>query len=322
MIASLSIAGIPPLAGFFSKDEIVAATLHHPFFFVMTLLIAFMTAFYMWRLCFMTFFGEPRDHHRWEHAHESPKVMTYPLVLLAFLAVTAGWVGLPSDLLFGHGISSFLYFGAHAPEHHSPNWLLLLGSALVGAAGITLAATMYYWKKISPDNIVRAFKPIHTFFYNKWFFDELYFGVIINPITRFATFLWKFDAGVIDGAVNGTAWLTILWADVKTWFDVWIVDGAVNGAGWVVRQAGNGLRYLQNGKAQFYGLTIAAVIVFIALLKLEMNIVGGRFPYLTIVFAVGVVVLAVFARFNGSNTEPPDEPSKLEDFRVTVEDKG
>ncbi|RKX22888.1 MAG: NADH-quinone oxidoreductase subunit L, partial [Candidatus Zixiibacteriota bacterium] len=94
LIASLSISGIFPFAGFWSKDEIVASTTGHPIFMFFTLLIAFMTAFYMWRLCFLTFFGKPRDQQKYDHAHESPRSMTWPLAFLGFLAVTAGWVGI------------------------------------------------------------------------------------------------------------------------------------------------------------------------------------------------------------------------------------
>ncbi|HOD67610.1 MAG TPA: NADH-quinone oxidoreductase subunit L [candidate division Zixibacteria bacterium] len=320
MIASLSIAGIFPLAGFWSKDEIVAATLDHPVFFVLTLAIAFMTAFYMWRLCFLTFFGEPRDPHRFAHAHESPANMTYPLVFLAVLAVSAGWVGLPMEWLTGHGIASFLYFGAEAPEHHTPAYWLMGVSLLVGLAGIGLAAAMYYWKKISADSVVRAVRPVHAFLYHKWYFDELYFAAIVNPLSRFAGLLWKFDAGIVDGAVNGTAWLTILWADIKQWFDTWIVDGAVNGAGWVVSGFGGLLRYLQSGRPQFYALTIGAVLVFAALAKLEANVAGARFPYLTVIFGAGVILLGLFAR-SGRDAGGPDEPSEAKEFQVTVEEK-
>jgi NADH-quinone oxidoreductase subunit L len=146
MIASLSIAGIFPLSGFWSKDEIVAAASHHPIFLIGTLAIAFMTAFYMWRLCFLTFFGEPRDQHRFDHAHESPKNMTYPLVFLAVLSICAGWVGLP---WIHKGFATFVYHG-EAYEPHA-NYLLMAISLIVGLSGIYLAYLMYYKKSISAD---------------------------------------------------------------------------------------------------------------------------------------------------------------------------
>ncbi len=311
MIASLSIAGIFPLAGFWSKDEIVAATLHHPIFLVGTLLIAFMTAFYMWRLCFLTFFGKPRDQHRYEHAHESPKNMTYPLIFLAVLAVGGGWVGLPFDWIFGHGFSSFVAFQGHF-EHHAPSFILMGVSLLVGLSGISLAYLMYYKKAISAEAMGQRFRALHTFLWNKWYFDELYFGYIVNPITSFAKFMWTFDARIIDGVVNGTAWLTILWSDVKQWFDTWIVDGAVNGSGWIVRKIGGGLRYLQTGKPQFYVLTIVSVVVFLGLSKLELNMLDTDWPIMTMIFVVGVTVLAIFAR-TAVNRQAAEESAKQED---------
>src|SRR4030067_3062033 len=110
LIASLSIAGIFPLSGFWSKDEIFATALAggHYLFLIVGILVAFMTAFYMFRLYFMTFTGQPRDQHAFEHAHESPKSMTVPLVILAVLSVCAGWVGIP---WLTKGYSSFVFFG-------------------------------------------------------------------------------------------------------------------------------------------------------------------------------------------------------------------
>ena len=292
IIASLSIAGIVPLSGFWSKDEIVATTVEHPVFFILTLSIAFMTAFYMFRLCFLTFFGEPRDHHRFEHAHESPRVMTGPLVLLAILSVCAGWVGLP---WLSHGFSSFVFFGeAH---HAEPEIWLMAVSTIVAVSGIGLAYLMYYRKSISPDAMAARFKPLYTFLYNKWYFDELYNFILIQPILKFASFMWTFDARVVDGLVNLVGWLTVLWSDIKQWFDTWIIDGAVNGSGWVVREAGGVLRKLQSGAVQFYALFILIVVVLIGLYKFEYAHIDVSWPILSIIFIVGVLVLAVLSQF-------------------------
>ncbi|PWB68055.1 NADH-quinone oxidoreductase subunit L [candidate division GN15 bacterium] len=291
IIASLSIAGIFPLSGFWSKDEIVATTLHHPVFFIGTLTIAFMTAFYMFRLCFLTFFGKPRDHHRYDHAHESPNVMTYPLVLLAVLSIFAGWWALP---WLSHGYSSFVHFGE--VKHEGPNYALMLISTIVAVSGITLAYLMYYRRSISAEKAAERFKPIYTFLYNKWYFDELYQKVIIDPIMKIADFMWNFDARVIDGAVNGTAWLTVLWSDIKLWFDVWIVDGAVNGSGWIIRQLGGALRYLQTGSMQFYALFIVVLVVLIAVFKFELVRIDRAWPFLTLVLALGFVALRFYSR--------------------------
>jgi NADH-quinone oxidoreductase subunit L len=288
MIASLSIAGIFPLSGFWSKDEIVASTLHHPVFFVLTLTIAFMTAFYMWRLCFMVFTGEPRDRHRYDHAHESPRVMTWPLVVLAFLSVTAGWVGIP---WLHHGFGSFVYFGAHAPEHHAPSVALMIISLLVGLSGIGLAYLIYYRKAISAERIGQMFRPLYVLSFNKVYFDEIYDLILLRPIMATARFMWSFDARVVDGLVNFVGWLTVAWAFVKEWFDTWIVDGAVNGAGWVVTQLGGLLRFIQNGRAQTYALTILSLVVLFCVAKFEQVYLAWQWPLVTVLLGCALLVL-------------------------------
>jgi NADH-quinone oxidoreductase subunit L len=291
MIASASIAGIPPFSGFFSKDEIVATALHHPVFFVGTLAIAFMTAFYMWRLCFLTFWVKPRDQHRYDHAHESPKNMTYPLVFLAVLSICAGWVGVPG-WFEGPGFSAFVYHG----EAYYPHFSLILGlvATLVAGGGIYLAYLMYYKKSISAEAMAEKFRPLYKLLYNKYYFDEIYQKIIIDPTMAIAGFMWKFDARVVDGAVNGTGWLTIKWSDIKEWFDTWIVDGAVNGCGWVVRQGANILCLLQTGSMQFYTLFILALVVFFGIYKVELS--QEVWPTVTIVFVLGVALLALLTR--------------------------
>ncbi|RKX27742.1 MAG: NADH-quinone oxidoreductase subunit L [Candidatus Zixiibacteriota bacterium] len=301
MIASLSIAGIFPLSGFWSKDEIVVATSHHPIFMVLTLTVAFMTAFYMWRLCFLTFFGEPRDAERYEHAHESPKSMTGPLIVLGVLSVVAGWVALP---WLHHGFSSFVY---HGEVHHAgPNYLLMLISTVVAVSGIVLAWLVYHKKAISADALAEKFRPIHTLLYNKYYFDELYDLILIRPILAFGRFWWSFDARVVDGMVNGTGRATILWSDLKEWFDVHIVDGAVNGCGWVVNQAASKLKYLQTGAVQFYALFMLLMIVAVALFKFEMTRVATTWPVLTAIFFSGVVLLGLLVRQTANKKKTAD----------------
>ena len=152
LIATLSIAGIFPLSGFWSKDEIVASTLGHPVFMVLTLLVAFMTSFYMFRLIFLTFFGETRDQHGYDHAHESPRAMTTPLIVLAVLSVCAGWVAIP---WLDHGYSMFAYH--EEPEHTHAHYSIMLISTLVALSGIGLAYMMYIKKSISPQALGARF---------------------------------------------------------------------------------------------------------------------------------------------------------------------
>ncbi len=265
LIASLSIAGIFPLSGFWSKDEIFAVAYAggHYGFLAVGILVAFMTAFYMFRLYFMTFIGEPRDQHAYDHAHESPKSMTVPLQILAVLSIFAGWVGIP---WLSKGYSSFVYFGA---VHHAPaNLILMFGSLVIALSGIGLAYLMYVKGAISPVKMAARFKPIYTFLYNKWYFDELYNGTIIRFTYFFAEILFKFDQLIIDGIVNGAGKLTMFLSWAYERFDVIVVDGAVNGSGYISMFFGKQIRKIQTGQLQTYGLVIfigAVVFIFIKL---------------------------------------------------------
>jgi len=262
LIATLSIAGIFPLSGFWSKDEIVAATLGHPVFMVLTLLVAFMTAFYMFRLIFLTFFGEPRDHHSFDHAHESPGVMTWPLIVLAVLSVCAGWVAIP---WLAHGYSSFAFHGE--PHHAEVHISVMLISTLVALSGIGLAYLMYIKRSISPQALGAKFKGVYTLLYNKWYFDEIYQAAIINPVLKLTDWLWTFDGGVIDWIVNAFGKFTVWLSDVKQWFDQHIVDGAVNGLGYTIWAFGAFIRQFQTGRVQFYGFFILFGIVLMLIVR-------------------------------------------------------
>jgi NADH-quinone oxidoreductase subunit L len=262
LIASLSIAGIPPLSGFWSKDEIVASTMGHPVFMVLTLLVAFMTAFYMFRLIFLTFYGTTRDQHSYDHAHESPRTMTTPLIILGVLSVVAGWVAIP---WLPEGYSSFVFF--HEPHHAVAHISIMLISTLVAASGIGLAYLFYFKRSISAEAVAAKFKPLYTTLYNKWYFDEIYDRVIIRPILSLTSLLWKFDGGVIDWIVNFFARFTLWVSDVKQWFDVHIVDGTVNGLGYTIWSVGTLIRQFQTGRVQFYGFFILFGIVLMLLIK-------------------------------------------------------
>ncbi|MCP4569654.1 MAG: NADH-quinone oxidoreductase subunit L [FCB group bacterium] len=261
VIASLSIAGIFPLSGFWSKDEILASALNHPLFLIVGLLVAFMTAFYMFRLCFLTFAGEPRDQEKFDHAHESPRTMTWPLIFLAVLSVFAGWVGIP---WLSHGYASFVFHG-HA-HHAEPNWFLMIGSSLVAISGIGLAYLMYYKKSISADAVAERFKPIYNLFYNKYYIDEFYDIAFIKPAHAAARFLWRFDGSVIDGLVNLHATVTVWLADVKYWIDANIVDGIVNALGMITAAASSAFRKIQSGRLAHYLLVVLFGLIVIGLL--------------------------------------------------------
>ncbi len=251
LIASLSISGIFPLSGFWSKDEIFATAFAggHYIFLLVGILVAGMTAFYMFRLYFMTFTGTPRDKHAYDHAHESPKNMTVPLMILAFLSVFAGWVGIP---WLHKGYSSFVFYGA--VHHVQPSVLLMLFSLMVALSGIGLAYLMYYKGSISPVKMAQRFKPVYTFLFNKWYFDELYMAVIVNPTYKLADFLFKFDLAIIDGIVNGAAKVTLFFSWAHERFDTYVVDGAVNGTGYASMFFGRLFRRIQTGQLQTYAL--------------------------------------------------------------------
>ncbi|MGB8658317.1 MAG: NADH-quinone oxidoreductase subunit L [Candidatus Zixiibacteriota bacterium] len=266
IIASLSISGIFPLSGFWSKDEILTVASHYPnpIFLIMGLLVAGMTAFYMFRLCFVTFFGAPRDQHKFDHAHESPKVMTIPLMVLAFLSIVAGWVGIP---WLKHGYSAFVFH--QEPHHAEPNFLLMILSTLVALSGIYLAYAMYYRKSISAEKLKEKFAFPYKVLYHKYYFDELYQAIIINPVMKLSGILYaKWDVGVIDWLVNGAGKLTVFLSDIKQWFDSRIVDGAVNGLASLTGGVGSGIRRIQTGQLQNYAFVIFFGLVLIILFRL------------------------------------------------------
>ncbi|MEW5875389.1 MAG: NADH-quinone oxidoreductase subunit L [Candidatus Zixiibacteriota bacterium] len=262
LIASLAIAGIFPLSGFWSKDEIVAATSGHPVFMILTLGVAFMTAFYMFRLYFLTFTGTPRDKHKFDHAHESPKVMTYPLIFLAFLSVVSGWIGLP---WLHHGFSSVVYHGE--PHHAEFHISLALISTLVALSGIGLAYLMYYKRSIDPVKVGGAMPGLYRTLLNKYYVDEAYAVLFIKPYYVFCQAMFWFDANVVDGIVNGTGQFGLLWGRFQRWFDETFVDGAVNGLGWVTRGFGATIRYLQTGSLQNYAFIVFAALVILWILR-------------------------------------------------------
>lgn len=210
-VGSLALAGFPFFAGFYSKDMILEAAFaaHTPvgnMAFWLGCLAAFLTAFYSWRLLIMAFHGKPRASEEvMSHIHESPLVMTVPLFVLAVGAIFSGWLGY--ELFVGHdmaafwGDSIFILPEHHAMEHahHVPTWVKLLPVGLA-TSGVVIAVLCYaVWTGI-PAAMARTFSPIHKFFFNKWYFDELYDILFVRPAVRFGAFLWqRGDRDVIDG---------------------------------------------------------------------------------------------------------------------------
>jgi NADH-quinone oxidoreductase subunit L len=208
-IGSLALAGLPPFAGFFSKDMILetayaAHTGVGAYAFWLGIAAAFMTAFYSWRLLFMTFHGKPRaDKHTMDHVHESPLVMTAPLFPLAVGAIVAGYIGLPMvdpELHFWNGAITML--GEHnilEEAHHVPGWVKLL-PLVMSVGGIALAWFLYIRRPDLPGKIARDFSGLHKFLLNKWYFDELYDAIFVRPSLWIGRVLWQAgDRKIIDG---------------------------------------------------------------------------------------------------------------------------
>ena len=329
LVGALAIAGIPPLAGFFSKDEI----LYRAFLggslppglaiglWVAALGTALLTAFYMFRLLSLTFLGtyrgpawpvqaspeaaleaavhgasQPRDAHAhgqaqrrehdvthgaadvlthaavWHGPHESPRVMTVPLMVLAAGAILAGALGVPPALGGSHWLEHFLApaFGpvptAAADAHLSVagELGLMLLSVLVAAAGIAVARHVYVASPALATAAADRAAAVYRLLRNKYYVDELYDATVIRGTSAAAGGLWVFDRRIIDGAVNGSGWSTQLAAWFSHMVDKHVVDGAVNGVGGLASRGSYAFRRLQTGLVQNYALMmIAGVFVLL-----------------------------------------------------------
>ena len=227
-VSTLAISGIPGFSGFFSKDEILWQTFSNPYhgalnivLWGMAALAACFTAFYMFRLVFMTFFGECRINPKVkDHLHESPAVITIPLIVLGTLALVGGFIGTPKALgILPNYFEKWLdpvfelaneYGGKYAQpaaEHsHALEMGLMVFSVVVALVGIGIAFTMYVQNKELPKKFTDTFPALHRAVYNKWYIDELYDYLFVNPCKALGRFLWKgFDVVVVDGVVNGVA---------------------------------------------------------------------------------------------------------------------
>ncbi len=229
-IGVLAISGVPPFAGFFSKDEILASALNsgHPVIYAVGLFTAFLTAFYMSRLFFVAFMGPEKEEN---HPHESPWSMTIPLMILAFFSLVGGWVSLPA-----HNFAYFVHFGEYEPE--AIQWGLAGISVLAGLLGIGLAYLIYLKKAISSESIVARFPTVYKVLRNKYYVDEFY--------------LW-----IIDHIMGGVS-------RALYWFDIYIVDGIINGIALITRGSGKTLRLTSTGQVQTYAMVffLAIVVIF------------------------------------------------------------
>ncbi|MDB5262876.1 MAG: NADH:ubiquinone oxidoreductase subunit [Adhaeribacter sp.] len=252
LIGTLAISGIPPFAGFFSKDELLAQVYEHSkIMWAFGLLTSFMTAFYMFRLLFLTFFGTFRGtEDQRHHLHESPASMTIPLIILAILSTIGGFMGLPAVFSENHILSNFLspIFGyarqavpsAFEAAHldHGTEYMLMAISVAVAVVAIIIAYLTYVSKKAVPADENTALSPLHNLVYHKYYIDEIYDALFVRPVMWLSTGLHRFvEKGLVDPIVNGFG------------------KGVILG--------GRNLRFLQTGAIGFY---LFAMVLSIALI--------------------------------------------------------
>jgi NADH-quinone oxidoreductase subunit L len=262
LIGSLALAGIFPLAGFWSKDEllVVAEEEHAMWLFVVFLATAVITAFYTMRMVMLTFFGEYKGH---AHPHESPASMTGPLIALAAATVGVGLLGAPQlNAVFGQWV-----FFEDIHEAVFVPWIALLSTAgaLLGlAAGYAL-----YRERKEQDPLQAPLGPAWNLLENRYYVDAFYMRAIVRPVRdTWSSAVNRFNQVVLDGIVNGAAVLARAFGQVVGWFDRTVIDGMVNGVGETAGRTGNVLRYLQSGNVQWYAVglfvgVIALAVVFI-----------------------------------------------------------
>ncbi|HEV2233921.1 MAG TPA: NADH-quinone oxidoreductase subunit L, partial [Terriglobia bacterium] len=272
LAATLAISGIPGLAGFFSKDEILWKSFSSPYgspiLWAIGWITAGMTAFYMFRLLFLTFFGESRvDHEVEHHIHESPWTMLGPLVVLAALSVVGGYVNWPSES-FGHFLEPVFEnpAAAQAQEYARSTELgLMTLSVLIAIAGISVAYVVYIKKSGLRERLAKVPGTFHQILLNKYYIDELYDALFVNRTKNVGNGLAAFDMAVVDGGVNGVGWLTRMAATLSRLWDSWVIDGLVNVAAFTVKLVSYPVRMVQTGLVQSYALLIVlGVLIFMA----------------------------------------------------------
>jgi NADH-quinone oxidoreductase subunit L len=232
LIGTIAIAGLPPFSGFFSKDEILAHVYqHNPVYWAIAVFGAVLTAFYMFRMLFLTFYGTYRGtHHAEEKIHEAPKTMTIPLIILAALSAIGGIIGVPEALGGHHWLSTWL---APVIKHqaqempHATEYMLMA----VSVAAVTIAIALAFVKYIKQSHVPIADEGKRSILanisYHKFYLDEVYETIIAKPLDAFSRFFYR----VIDKKV---------------------IDGVVNGLGWGANEASKNLRLLQSGNVGFY----------------------------------------------------------------------
>lgn len=258
LIASIAIAGIPPFSGFFSKDEILWYSFTNAgfVFWIVGVITALITAFYMFRLLTLTFEGKPRFDVHHKHPHESPSVMTIPLIILAGLSIIGGFIGIP-EIFSGYHGNQFhnwlapvfkkaeLQLAVHGSHSHTIELILMITSVIGAAFSIWFARKIYLTRPEIAVKTANRFKYFYNILLNKYFIDEAYEAVVVKPIVRGSeSLLWKFT-------------------------DVKIIDGLINNSASLIEYISNTIRKMQTGVTQFYAIVmtlgIAAALFWIIL---------------------------------------------------------
>jgi NADH-quinone oxidoreductase subunit L len=268
IVGSVALAGIPPFAGFWSKDEILngASANHYPLFLVIGLVGAFMTAAYMTRACYLIFWGEYRGHG---HPHESPPSMAWPLRILAGLSIVAGLVNAPGIEKFKDWVAFEVPGVPEVVREHAFNPGLALLSTLVALAGVGAALAYYnrgFLRGLVPRNALARVG--YRFLVNKYYLDELFIEGIIRPIQYpVARAAYWINQNVIDGVVNGIGIGAREVAHVTyDYIDQIGIDGIVNGAGISAEEGGTILRHIQTGRVQQYAAYLFGAAALLALI--------------------------------------------------------
>ncbi len=280
LIASLAIIGAPPFAGFFSKDEILwkafsAKTGAGVLLWCIGFVTAGLTALYIWRLVFLTFFGNSRvDHEVEHHIHESPRSMTVPLMTLAGLSFVGGWVGWPEILGGSNHLEKWLEpvfaqsmrtLEAEAAQGAGLEFLFMILSVAIGAVGVFMAWYFFLRRTEAADRVVQAIPGVQRLLEHKYYVDEIYNALFVDGLAKGGgTLLSRFDARIVDGGVNGAGWMTLLTSRLSIWWDTWVIDGAVRLGSFAVKVLSYPVRLLQTGLVQSYALfiVVGALIFF------------------------------------------------------------
>lgn len=292
LIATLAISGVPLFSGFFSKDAILTSALvfglanpAHIILFILALVSAGLTAFYMFRALFMTFYGKPKDEEIYSHIHESPSMMTIPMVILAALTILitldnwpgfqnlpgigefAGWFQhlIQKPAIITAAVATVGETVEHAVSHETAHTIATWLSIFVAGTGILLAYLFYYKKSLSANKVSKSLSSIYSLLRNKYYFDEFYGASVIRGVLGLSRASAKFDDKIVDGAVNGTAKVGLYISRLSRWFDDNIVDGAVDGTAFISDLLGSRLRRIQTGKIENYiTFLLVGILIFFA----------------------------------------------------------